>query len=152
MSQEENFLSHVSKSEGCWEWTGCIQNNGYGKYTRYDSMTKKFASTGAHRMAYKLFVGDPGDLYVCHRCDNKRCVRPDHLFLGTHSENMVDSIKKKRHQHTKKTHCPQGHPYEGTNLRIEKTPTGGGRKCRKCHNIRSMQRYYRNKERDSAHG
>ncbi len=84
------FWAKVSKTENCWEWTGALQRNGYGWF-RYNGKMGK-----AHRYSHLISKGDPGKLCVLHRCDNKRCVRPDHLFLGTVADNNADCIKKGR--------------------------------------------------------
>jgi hypothetical protein len=77
-----------SKTE-CWLWTGAVTSNGYGNFSR-DAKQQK-----AHRVAWELTNGRiPDGLYLCHHCDVKRCVRPDHLFLGTHTENMQDAVSK----------------------------------------------------------
>ena len=70
----------------CWAWTGS-KRNGYGEYGR----------TGAHRVSYKLFKGDiPKNLFVMHICDNRECVNPDHLKLGTNRDNIDDKVAKGR--------------------------------------------------------
>ena len=89
----ERFWKKVSKSDGCWLWTGSVTNSGYGQFF---PMERKMVT--AHRWAYMTFVAPiPEKMFVCHRCDTKRCVRPDHLFLGTHSDNMRDMVSKGRH-------------------------------------------------------
>jgi predicted DNA-binding protein (UPF0251 family) len=89
---EERFWSKVDQSGDCWEWTGATVSYGYGviKMPRNGRMWR------AHRVAWLLTVGDPGDRLVLHRCDNPPCVRPDHLFLGDHRANTRDAMTKVR--------------------------------------------------------
>ena len=90
---EARFWRHVEKTDGCWIYHGSYGGS-CGKYGRHWAQGKRH---GAHRYAYILAYGEiPGDREVCHTCDNPKCVRPDHLWLGTHRENMRDMVRKGR--------------------------------------------------------
>ncbi len=86
------FLSKFTKSDECWEWQAGIDQDGYGKF--WDGKNR----ISSHRYSWIFHFGNiPENLFVLHSCDNRKCVRPDHLFLGTNIQNMEDKIKKKRH-------------------------------------------------------
>lgn len=88
----DRFWSQVDKTFGCWFWLGTKFSTGYGMFQPVGRETWP-----AHRYAYAATFGiPPKGLNVCHRCDNPSCVRPDHLFLGTQSENIKDCFRKGR--------------------------------------------------------
>ena len=87
----ERFWSKVKKGDRCWEWTAALTSDGYGRFW-LDAKT-----LGAHRISWEIANGAiPKGFCVCHRCDNPRCVRPDHLFLGTNADNLRDMRQKGR--------------------------------------------------------
>lgn len=125
----ETFWSKVDKTGECWVWVAGRFVTGYGAYR----------NQGAHRVSWGLMNGPiPAGLFVLHRCDNPPCVRPDHLFLGTHTDNMHDKVAKGRASGQQLTHCPEGHEYTVENTYIY--PGRTARKCRTCHRIREAAR------------
>ena len=95
-SLEERFLQKVQKEEaGCWHWIGSVDSRGYGNIGV--KTVKGFLTQRAHRVAYTLFVGPiPKGKVVCHTCDNRCCVNPEHLFLGSQKDNVKDCVEKGR--------------------------------------------------------
>lgn len=117
---------------GCWLWTSTQQTFGYGAF-RFRGGYQK-----AHRVAWILYRGViPDNLCVLHKCDTPTCVNPDHLFLGSRTDNNADCIRKGRNNNQRKTHCAHGHVLSGYNLIITKpckSRPRPQRQCRECLN------------------
>lgn len=91
MDLSDRFLSKTKRAGSCLEWQAYRDKAGYGGY----NLEGKTCS--AHRASWRIFKGDiPPGMHVLHRCDNRCCVNPDHLFLGTHKDNMDDMTRKGR--------------------------------------------------------
>ena len=87
----KRFLSKFTITEGCWIWRGAPDCDGYG------IITSGGKNILAHRFSYTFHIGPiPEGLLVCHKCDNRICVRPDHLFTGTVQDNNKDRDQKGR--------------------------------------------------------
>jgi hypothetical protein len=142
----ESKFERITES-GCWIWTASMNKKGYG---RYHETGGESGFTLAHRASWKMNKGPiPDGLLVCHRCDVPQCVNPDHLFLGTHKDNLYDAIKKKGRKFlaTRKfgSHCPKGHKYPES-LGIK---TSGVRYCLACNRDRATE--FRALKRSSDH-
>lgn len=133
----EQFWSKVDKSGGpdaCWLWTGSMTVAGYGRYNR----------TYAHRLAHELSIGPiPDGLLVCHHCDNKPCVNPAHLYVGTVADNNRDAMERGQWKkppnawgpgrRQRPTHCKRGHPLEGDNVYVDRRGSNICRICQRAH-------------------
>lgn len=90
---EERFWEKVVKADGCWSWTGATA---YG-YGRIGAGGTYGSALMAHRVSWELHNGPiPEGMNVLHRCDNPPCTNPDHLFLGSHADNVADKVAKGR--------------------------------------------------------
>lgn len=144
---EEKFWSRVDNDgptmshmdTNCWVITKGFTTNGYGRVP--------FCWEGrrAHRYSYYLNVDENFDRSkdVCHRCDNPKCVRPSHLFLGTEKDNVQDMFRKGRSRGQRTTHCPQGHEYTKENTYVRKNSKK--RECLTCKRESSRKQYVKKK-------
>lgn len=125
------FNKYELKLNGCIEWTGSIDMKGYG-VIYFEGIKYK-----AHRFFYQMAFGKiKNGLFVCHKCDVRNCVNPEHLFLGTARDNCLDAVAKGRWANQKKTHCKYGHEFSETNT----LHSGGARNCRTCMRLRQLKR------------
>ena len=95
----DRFLNKVNFTDTCWLWKGNMTDKGYGNYLiSYDPATKRCQRMLVHRFSWTHFNREiPKGMLICHKCDVRNCVNPDHLFLGTHKDNAIDRNSKGRH-------------------------------------------------------
>jgi DNA-binding CsgD family transcriptional regulator len=118
----------VPRPDGCWDYTGCHDPNGYSK-------AFIFGLRYAHRVAYFLTYGPiPDGLNIDHLCRNRGCCNPAHLEAVTQRENIMRSPIAPAAINARKTHCKRGHAYAGENVRLTTNPRTGrsARSCRTC--------------------
>jgi hypothetical protein len=150
----ERFMAKVSPepTSGCWLWTGALGMDGYGIRVHLHGEERK--PRRAHRASWEIFRGPiPDGLWVLHRCDNPPCVNPDHLFLGTQTDNIRDAVRKgRRNMHLPAAavaaalkeserrranpFCVRGHARTPENIHVQKA---GGWECLKCRKIRAAR-------------
>ena len=129
----DTFSERVEHLEnGCWRWTGFIDDGGYG------SMSAGPSKVRVHRIAWELFRGIAFDgLLIDHRCRNRWCANPFHLRLVTPRVNTLENNDCPSAKNARKTHCKHGHPFDEANTYIRKD--GMGRMCRRCHVIQQTK-------------
>ena len=126
------FSARISEREdGCWEWTGPISHEGYGR-----------ASVGgvrepAHRSVYRILVGDPGQ-HLHHACRNRECVNPGHL-------EPLDPGEHTAFHQAEIAFCPRGHEYDEENTYVAVVRGYPCRNCKACHRERERARYWSRK-------
>lgn len=129
----------VRMPNGCLEWTGAVDGDGYGNI-RVNSKNML-----THRFAWELANGAiPFGLGVLHHCDNPPCCDVEKcLFLGTQTDNAADMIAKGRCHNQNVTHCPADHPYDTTNTYVY---PDGRRRCRICSRAENISRRRRRRQ------
>ena len=132
----DRFWEKVEQGDGCWKWLGA-KSQGYG----YLSVGGRSGGPQrAHRISYELHFGPiPDGLFVRHKCDNPECTNPEHLEVGTHTDNMADLVARGRHSKHGQTHCAHGHELAGSNVYVH--PVTKGRYCKVCKRDRQRKRH-----------
>lgn len=124
----EKLDAKTERTDTCWLWTGCKQNAGYGV----------LAGKLVHRLSYERHVGPiPEGLTIDHLCRVRLCLNPAHLEAVTLAANVLrgESLPARN---ARRTHCPQGHPYDQANTYVN--PKTGWRMCRVCNRERGTAR------------
>lgn len=133
------LVSNIGSSD-CWEWVGGHYRCGYGIFLINER------SFGAHRLSWMFHNGPLEDgLYILHKCDNKPCVNPEHLFPGTAQYNSRDCVRKGRNWAASKKFCKNGHEFSSANTIIYFSNKTGRRirVCRICKNESGRRDYHR---------
>lgn len=126
---------------GCWEYTGYIMPTGYVQ------VSYRCRGMWGHHLAYMANKGPiPAGMRILHSCDNRKCLNPDHLSLGTQQDNIRDCVAKGRQASRRKTHCPNGHSYaEHARYHMTRDPAANQqatpwRACKMCGLIRGRKK------------
>jgi hypothetical protein len=119
----------IGEPNACWPWAGkCRTWNGYAQ--THQGL--------AHRVVYETLHGPiPPGMQIDHLCRNRECTNPNHLEVVTPRENQLRG-NGVGGRNARKTHCPKGHPYDGTH-----SATRGGRRCKRCHADQERERHRR---------
>jgi hypothetical protein len=118
----------VRGGKACWEWTGSLNPAGYGQISISNRPRL------AHRVSWEQIMGPiPAGMLVCHHCDNPRCVRPSHLFIGTFKDNAVDASRKGR--------LAGNHPPPKPYIPVAE------KRCPRCEQVRRMEAFSKNRTR-----
>jgi len=155
LSLQERFSKKINKSGSetypdCWIWEGGKTSKGYGSFKYYQDRS----AIGAHVSSYLFYIGEvPKGMLVRHRCDNPPCVNPEHLIIGSNSDNMKDMFERGRNgpQTKKQTHCKKGHSFEEFEpiVYVKKQGRQIGeeyRVCKECKRINDSKRKGNNLE------
>lgn len=136
----------------CLEWTGSYGRGDKGVYKdkpNYPVIYFERKMWRGNRLVWRLVNGPiPEGLFICHTCDNRRCVNPKHLYAGTAKQNAADNVIRKRHSKLMVRFCPRGHEYSPDNTIIEARTDGRQyRRCHICRNEIKLRSFHRVKAR-----
>lgn len=124
------FWKKVNKTDGCWDWIGANNGNGYGQFRRLR----------AHRISFQLAHGSiPAGYVVDHICRNRSCVNPCHLRLVTLRINTLENSESLTAKNAVKTHCKNGHEFTPENTYINPRPY---RECLTCRRKNDLARWH----------
>lgn len=130
----KRFWDKVIKADGCWDWSGWKNIDGYGMF--------RFAGkdVSASRVSFYL-ANDVWPVVACHTCDNPSCTNPKHIFNGSYADNLNDCVSKGRHKFASRAACGRGHEYTGqSTLTVIASNGKPHRYCRTCKNLRARER------------
>lgn len=125
-------------NSGCWLWTGAENGKGYGEIAK--SRSKPITS---HRASWMINRGEiPRGKLVLHTCDNRLCVNPDHLYIGTYIDNRADMLSRGRWKHpfSERKSCSKGHVYAEVGFRMAGDKSRVCRECSRQHSARARRR------------
>jgi len=135
----------IDEVTNCWNWVGGVSPTGYSRMTY---LGKQYNGS---RVIAALYLGlDIADTksHALHACDNRRCINPKHIFVGTHLDNVRDMCVKGRHYFRNQTHCKRGHEFTPENTRL----ANGSRHCVACQKHHSkVHSLKRRDQRTAAH-
>lgn len=148
----------INEETECWEWTRNIYPDGAGCIS-LAYVNKKTVHKTAQYASWLLYYGEkPDNLFILHKCDNRKCSNPGHLFLGTQKDNIHDMWVKNRNGgpsaiNSRKTHCKNGHPFNKENTSIVSGTTGKKRRrvCKTCRKILWKKSTLHKKSQQNAH-
>ena len=127
----------IDASTNCWLWRQKDKRRGYGK------LTLNYKTIDVHRAAASVWLGLDlfSKLLALHKCRNRHCFNPDHLYLGSYSDNTKDAVLEGTHPETRKTCCSNGHPFNEENTYRWRNK----RYCRACGKIKGRKAYLKRK-------